>query len=330
MPGVIRTESRPGQETFWRDEELLVVEEDADHHALRADLHGRDYDAAAGVRRYRLPNEAVDELLTRLREQPGPTPPRVSVNHLFAAQHKPPWYEHRHETYHFANFETPRLVPPPPDFIASAQMGPVSVGVLDTEPDHPLLHGRMLVLGAAPAPPAGAETWEAVGHGTLVTGLIASHAPQARLVISPVMDANGLVEEFLVIQALDRTEMRACMVLNLSFAGYTYDNQPPPALSVVLNRYREEGGMIIAATGNGGESRVRWPAALPGVIAVGALDPSGARWPHSDHGPWVDVWVRGVDVVSTYKDAGWAEWSGTSAAAAQVSGAIAALLDQGI
>jgi len=328
MPGVVHNSAALGQETFWRADELLVVEKDADHEALRVELEGRGYDAADGVRRYRLPGREVDELVARLREEPGPAP-RVSVNHLFAVQHRPPWYDHGHETYHFANFEKPRPAAPPPGFLTAAELGPVRVGILDTDVDHPLLRERTLVLGRAPEQ-AGRRTNEAFGHGALVAGLIASRAPQAGLVVGPVMDGNGMVEEFLVIQALDRPELRACPVLNIAFAGYTEDDRPPPALSTVLDRYRERDGVVVAAAGNGGGSRVRWPGALPEVITVGALDASGAPWSYSDHGPWVNVWAPGVDVVSTYLDAGWAEWSGTSAAAAQVSGAIAALIDQGV
>jgi len=172
------------------------------------------------------------------------------------------------------------------------------------------------------------RTDEAVGHGALVAGLIASRAPEAELIACPVMDGNGVVEEFLVIRALDRPQLGSCAVLNLSFAAYTEDDQPPPALSTVLGRYQEQDHVVVAAAGNGGGSRVRWPAALPNVIAVGALDSTGTPWRYSDHGPWVDAWAPGVDMISPYKDAGWAEWSGTSAAAAQISGAIAALVDQ--
>ena len=327
MPGVVHDEARVGQETFWRDEELLVIEEDATHEALRAELEGREYDLAAGVRRYRLPGCDVDELVTRARTHAWPAP-RVSVNHLFAAQHRPPWYDHSHETYHFANFERPKPTALPVlPFIVKP--GAVRVGILDTNVDHPLLRNRTRVLGPTPEQ-AGLRTDEALGHGTLIAGLIARRAPEAELFACPVMDGNGVVEEFLVIQALDQPELRTCAVVNIAFAGYTEDDQPPPALSAALDQYQAQDAVVVAAAGNGGESRVRWPAALSSVIAVGALDESGSRWSYSDHGSWVDVWAPGVDVVSTYRDTGWAEWSGTSAAAAQVSGAIAVMIGQGL
>ena len=103
-----------------------------------------------------------------------------------------------------------------------------------------------------------------------------------------------------------------------------------------------------------------FPAALDNVLAVGALDgtrpgrvdaaftPRGAH--ETETAPWIDVSAPGVETVSTYlgdahresvlvRDAdgheelldfdGWASWSGTSFAAGEITGEIAALLAQG-
>jgi len=89
------------------------------------------------------------------------------------------------------------------------------------------------------------------------------------------------------------------------------------------------------------ERRPTWPAALDDVIAVGAAEDDGvlARFTPKDV-PWMDVVSNGVDVSSTYLEGavdvpppegqpdapfeGFATWSGSSFAAALVSGAIAA------
>jgi len=99
-----------------------------------------------------------------------------------------------------------------------------------------------------------------------------------------------------------------------------------------------------------------FPAALDNVLAVGALDGGVAADfnPRGEGGtgtaPWIDVFAPGVDTVSTYlgdgggekvlvrdiaggeelvEFAGWASWSGTSFAAGEITGAVAALLAQG-
>jgi subtilisin family serine protease len=109
---------------------------------------------------------------------------------------------------------------------------------------------------------------------------------------------------------------------------------------------------------------VLFPAALDEVVAVGALDredrpagfnPRGAR--EDQWAPWIDVFAPGTDVVSAYlgeqaedggepgevvaiperdgavprelRFRGWARWSGTSFAAARVTGEIAALIATG-
>jgi hypothetical protein len=88
----------------------------------------------------------------------------------------------------------------------------------------------------------------------------------------------------------------------------------------------------VAAAGNDGTCVPMYPAALPGVIGVGALDEDGEAAPFTNYGPWVRASTLGTDVVSMFfedfdgKDPpvegadpdqfqGWARWSGTSFAA---------------
>jgi len=124
---------------------------------------------------------------------------------------------------------------------------------------------------------------------------------------------------------------------------------------------------VVAAAGNHGEPHAAtdgrpapnaalFPAALDNVIAVGALDGTGAAAftprgaGQADTAPWINVFAPGVDVVSTYlgdgapervlvenadgsrspvEFSGWAAWSGTSFATGEITGAVANLLARG-
>jgi hypothetical protein len=319
VPGVEHSDSPVGHETFWREGQLLVAEQAVARLGQRVTLEGREFDQAGGVRRYRsLDGTDVERVMDSAAGDPE-LQPYVSVNHLFAAQHRPPYYDHPHETYHFANFgpPMPALAGPPPEADPTPA---VTVGLL--------LRGRVSTVPAL-VPEVIATTSDAVGHADLVSGVIIAQAPGVQIMVAPVMDPGGMAEEFQIIRALTTPDIQRCQVLVLAFAGYTANDVPPPMLAMVLARPRGN-QVVTAAAGNGGKSRPRRPAALPGVVAVGALDgPARACWPYSDRGPWVDLWAPGVDVVTMYRDWDSAVWSGTSAAVAHVAGRVATLVAHG-
>jgi subtilisin family serine protease len=152
-------------------------------------------------------------------------------------------------------------------------------------------------------------------------------------------------------------------ILNLSLGCYTSDGQPPMALARAV-RLLSPDIVIVAAAGNHGSRAENaksdhpdvtpqtafWPAAMDDVIAVGADHGPGADGPRpapfSPRLPWVTVTADGVDVVSDFlagdvvvltktgphhrRFDGYARWSGTSFAAATVTGEIAALAKPGV
>ncbi|MGY1823994.1 S8 family peptidase [Geodermatophilus sp. SYSU D00079] len=236
----------------------------------------------------------------------------------------------------------------------------VRVGVLDTSvAEHDWLAGRWIGSPADVLPTrTGGRPYPAIaGHGTFVTGLVLRMAPgctvEARRVLS---DVDGQAESWAVAQAIVELGRAGIDVLNLSMVCYTEDGQPPLVLAAAIDRL-DPGIVVVAAAGNHGDARERddslsdddtrkpaWPAALDDVIAVGAGDGrrGGAEAGFTPtRAPWIDVLSDGVDVDSTYltgpvrvdltlrTDAvtpfsGFARWSGSSFAAALVSGAIAA------
>ena len=224
----------------------------------------------------------------------------------------------------------------------------VRVGVLDTAIfAHPDLAGHYLAETTYRPPATAVAGW--AGHATFIAGLIVAQAPAAELRMRAVLDnATGKATAWDTARSMAALATDGLDILNVSLGCRTADGDAP----LVLRRAVEVLGrrtLIVAAAGNHAQSsfafQPSFPAALPGVLAVGAAYSGGS--PPADLAlfspalPWVDCVALGVDLVSTYlADAkvpthspsgdeqettfhGYASWSGTSFAAAQVTGAVA-------
>jgi subtilisin family serine protease len=118
-------------------------------------------------------------------------------------------------------------------------------------------------------------------------------------------------------------------VLNLSFGvplNALAPGDPLPHVEVI--RYAlARGCILIAASGNSGATEQYLPAALDGVIAVGAVDDEDRPAPFSTRGDHVAVCAPGIRIV-TANTGGEAMVTGTSFAAPFVSGAAALLVSR--
>ena len=218
----------------------------------------------------------------------------------------------------------------------------VRVGVVDTKvAQNPWLAGgyvasaaQILPEYASPSLPVTAE------HGTFVTGLILRQAPGATVVVKEGLDDQASADSWSLARTIADLASSSTDVVNLSLGCLTDDNQPPLVLTAAMAALGP-GTVAVAAAGNNGETtngqcpRPEWPAALDTVITVGALDHGNRTAPFSPEAPWVDAVAPGVEVVSTTVprrrgSALFAAWSGTSFAAAAVSGAIAARVVPGV
>lgn len=189
--------------------------------------------------------------------------------------------------------------------------------------------------------PAG-ELDQGAGHGTFAAGVVAQLAPSADIRAYRVLDSAGIGSELDVACAMLRAAADGAAVLNLSLGTRSVDDKPPVAVAAALELLAERHPevLVVAAAGDDGDTRPCWPAAFPDVVAVAGLDPDLAPGEWSNRGEWVTCSTLGEGVVSPYvtgrhpadgprpaaefgPDA-WAGWTGTSFAAPQVAGAVAA------
>lgn len=203
----------------------------------------------------------------------------------------------------------------------------VVVAVIDTgvSAAHPDLAGAVLegtnVLGDG-----GDGRRDLGGHGTAMAGIIAARgrdgnrgllgiAPQA--MILPVRPFN---DNLLLIEAVRWSMRNGARVINMSFAV-----DPAPQLQTVLKEALAADVVLVGSAGNSGNgaNKAEYPASYPEVLAVGAVDRRSKVASFSQRGPQVDIVAPGVDVPKLKPPAGYARATGTSDAAAIVSGAAA-------
>jgi hypothetical protein len=205
----------------------------------------------------------------------------------------------------------------------------VTVAVIDSgvDPNHPDLAGAIAASYDA------AEADRPHPHGTGMAGAIASRhnvlgiAPGAELLTvrafsTSTQDAEGTTLN--IIKGLDWAAAHGARIVNMSFAG-----PPDPRLKDVLAKANAKGIVLIAAAGNAGpNSPPLYPAADPSVIAVTATDASDALFSGANRGKYIAVAAPGVDVLVPAPDAGYQLTTGTSVAAAEVSGVVALLIER--
>ena len=108
---------------------------------------------------------------------------------------------------------------------------------------------------------------------------------------------------------------------------YQWGKLTTPLLDYVLQAAVKRGILVVAAAGNTGTpagtgDTVSVPARLDPVISVAALNRNNGREPYSATGK-VDLAAPGSQILSTYSFRRFAILSGTSMAAAHVSGVLA-------
>ncbi len=207
----------------------------------------------------------------------------------------------------------------------------VRVAIIDAEIDntHPDLAGSLT------------ETFNAAtggrvissDHGTAIAGIISARgmlhgvAPNARLLgvnaLTPVGDGQSAATTATLMRGLDWAVRKNADIINLSLTG------PEDALlkrGIALAT--EKGTIIVAAAGNKGpKAPPAYPAAYRQVIAVTATDVKDTLYTDANRGGFIDIAAPGVDVLTPSLDHGHLLQTGTSFAAAHITGIIALMLE---
>ncbi len=209
----------------------------------------------------------------------------------------------------------------------------VVIGILDSglDLDHPDLKSKLLPGHNTTAP--GAAPKDDMGHGTHVAGIaaavsnnnegIAGLAANCKILPVKVLGA-GAGSAATIAEGIIWAADHNADVINMSLGFYEENEAVGKAVAYALSK----NVVIVATMGNNNIERKRYPAAFPGVIAVGSTAEGDKRSDFSNFGSWMSVSAPGSNILSTFPTypvqisgtKGYASLSGTSMAAPLVAG----------
>lgn len=183
----------------------------------------------------------------------------------------------------------------------------VSVAVLDTGVDfsHPDLVGRLDARNDWDFIDADDVADDDSGHGTHVAGIIAANtgngmdvagvAPGITLLPVRILNARGSGDTVGLARGIRWAADKGASVINLSL-GFS---SPSSVVEDAIGYARSKGCLLVAASGNSGTASLRYPAAYPEVLAVGATDAADARATFSQYGSGLGLVAPGVGAVDS-------------------------------
>ena len=170
-------------------------------------------------------------------------------------------------------------------------------------------------------------------HGTAMAGAIVAHArlmgvaPAARILAIRAFGAHSTGAEgttLTLLRAIDWAVAHHARIINMSFAGPS-----DPEIAHALAAAHKKGVVLVAASGNAGaKSPPLFPASDASVIAVTATDAGDKLFKLANRGKHIAVAAPGVEIIGPSTNGGYQISTGTSVAAAQVSGVAALLLER--
>jgi cyanobactin maturation PatA/PatG family protease len=164
--------------------------------------------------------------------------------------------------------------------------------------------------------------------GSPVTGV----APECRGLIVPVFaDDRGSASQLDLARAIEQAANAGAHVINLSGGQLTDAGEAEGWLENAVRLCEERNILLVAAAGNDGCECLHVPAALPHVLAVGAMDARGHPLEFSNWGDRYQqqgILAPGDQILGAQPGGGTARLSGTSFAAPIAAGVAALLLSE--
>jgi type VII secretion-associated serine protease mycosin len=205
----------------------------------------------------------------------------------------------------------------------------VTVGVIDTGvyPHRDFRQNLLAGIHEAPGAKDDGRT-DTDGHGTAMAGLIAGRggnddamlgiAPSAKILPIRLSHKPEDLPADLMGKSIDWARSQHVGVLSISVGTV-------PAFQLVdaVHNAEKANIVVVAAVGNDSSNLVYYPAAIDGVLAVGATGRDGEHMPTSTSGSAVQICAPGEKIFTTAPNNKYYTVTGTSASAAIVSGAVA-------
>jgi hypothetical protein len=178
-------------------------------------------------------------------------------------------------------------------------------------------------------------------HGTFVAGIISMQdnsigyvgvAPDVKLYVAKVLDyeGRGYVDDF--VAGIDWAVSQNVDIINFSIYTDEYEQDVVDATRRAYNA----GIIVVAIAGNGtmndfvAVNEIACPGADYSCLAVGSINSDEVRSSFSNYGSGLDLVAPGENIISTVPSFGYpyGYWSGTSFAAAYVTGHLACIKEK--